>query len=256
MNWFGYDSAAERYAKGRPYFHPAVVRRVREVLGLTDLLDAALDVGCGTGLSSLALKDAARRVVGVDPSATMILHGARDPALGFAVAAGERLPFGAGRFDLVALSQAFHWLDRAAFFGEARRVLRPEGWLVVYDNFFAPGQPPERGDFSAWFGGAYVERYPSPPRGALSFGNAEELAAGGFRLQRAERHQGAVELTREGLVDYLVSQTNVIAAVEGGREPIERTRDWLRENTARFFGEAEKGEFRFAGPLWILRRTS
>lgn len=47
MNWFGYDSAAERYAKGRPYFHPAVVRRVREVLGLEGLLDAALTWDAG-----------------------------------------------------------------------------------------------------------------------------------------------------------------------------------------------------------------
>lgn len=213
-------------------------------------------MGCGTGLSSLALKEAARRVAGVDPSAPMILHGARDPAPGFAVAAGERLPFGAGRFDLVAVSQAFHWLDRAVFLAEARRVLRPGGWIVVYDNYFAPKQPPERGDFAAWFNGAYVERYPSPPRPASSFGDADELAAAGFRLERQEWHRGTVELTREGLVDYLVSQTNVIAAVEGGRESIEQPREWLRESTARFFNGAEQGEFRFGGPLWLLRRTT
>jgi len=55
MNFFGPESAAERYAKGRPFFHPLVARRISEVLGLGGPLararrgerDGALDGGDG-----------------------------------------------------------------------------------------------------------------------------------------------------------------------------------------------------------------
>jgi len=52
-NPFTRGADAERYAKARPFFHLGVLRRLAESLDLDGAL--GLDVGCGTGLSSLAL---------------------------------------------------------------------------------------------------------------------------------------------------------------------------------------------------------
>jgi hypothetical protein len=54
-------------------------------------------------------------------------------------------------------------------------------------------------------------------------------------------------------VDYLVAQSNVIAAVAGGREDIGSVRRWLLEGTASFFGGASSVSFTFGGPLAILQ---
>jgi hypothetical protein len=45
MNYFAYPTAAERYARSRPYFHPLVIDKIRTVLRLQTLLAQALDVG-------------------------------------------------------------------------------------------------------------------------------------------------------------------------------------------------------------------
>src|SRR5688500_2039719 len=94
MNYFAYASAAERYAHGRPYFHPAVIARVVARLGMRLRVPAALDVGCGTGQSTGALAPAAERIVGIDTSADMLAQACwRDaPGIAFVRAAAEVLP--------------------------------------------------------------------------------------------------------------------------------------------------------------------
>ena len=39
-------------------------------------------------------------------------------------------------FDLVTVSSASHWFDIDALLDEARRILKPNGWLVIYENNF------------------------------------------------------------------------------------------------------------------------
>jgi predicted TPR repeat methyltransferase len=73
-----------RYVNGPRYFHPAIIRRInpaiirriKERLSLSGPFERALDVGCGTGLSTIALKEIVSRVTGVDSSAAMICSGA------------------------------------------------------------------------------------------------------------------------------------------------------------------------------------
>ena len=252
MNFFGPESAAERYAKGRPFFHPLVARRVSEVLGLGVPLARALDVGCGTGLSTAALCELAERVVGVDASAAMIAHAPRRAGVAFVVADAERLPFGAGVFDLLTASQVLHWLEREKFFAEARRVLRAGGGLVVYDNYFTGG-PEGDAAFRRWHRESYLERYPSPPRAWVSL-SVEETAREGFRMLGHESLPNEIAFTVEGLADFLLTQSNVIAAVEGGREEACAARRWIEKTVKSLFGGAEEMQFLFHAPVWYLQR--
>lgn len=56
MNPFVHATAAQRYAKARPYYHPAVMECVMAYLKLGMPVERALDVACGTGQSCRALK--------------------------------------------------------------------------------------------------------------------------------------------------------------------------------------------------------
>ena len=254
MNYFAPKTAAERYAKGRPFFHPPLVARIGELLSPDTPFPRALDLGCGTGLSTLALKQLARDIVGVDVSIEMLSHAPKDAGVKFCLASAERLPFGEGAFDLMAACQSFHWLDRKKFFAEARRVVREGGWVVVYDNYFTArmeGEDP----FSDWHRGSYLQRFPTPPRGALSF-TPEEAAVEGFELRAEEGFENSYGFTKDELVDFLLTHSNVTAAVEGRGEDLGEVRRWLSEGVAPFFHGEGRERFLFEAPIWCLRRAT
>jgi ubiquinone/menaquinone biosynthesis C-methylase UbiE len=74
------------------------------------------------------------------------------------MAVAERLPLRARTFDVLTVSSGVHWFDQQQFFAEASRVLKPEGWLVVYDHIFEGGV--DQPDFNEWFETSYARRYP------------------------------------------------------------------------------------------------
>lgn len=98
-----------------------------------------LDAGCGDGAYALAAAGAGARVTGVDPSPAALGAARRRAAaggLGVVLVEGraDRLPFEAGRFDLVLAVTVLCFVpDAAAAVGELARVLRPGGLLVLGD---------------------------------------------------------------------------------------------------------------------------
>jgi SAM-dependent methyltransferase len=90
-----------------------------------------LEVGCGTGRLAEALAErAVAKIWAVDASAEMAAQ-ARRRGVTVRVAPAERLPFRDGWFDRAVLRMVVHLLDRPAAFAELRRVLRPDGRVVV-----------------------------------------------------------------------------------------------------------------------------
>lgn len=254
MNFFSSNSAAERYSKGRPYYHPIVIERIKKFLALDEPLPRVLDVGCGTGLSTVALKEIAREIVGVDASVEMVALAQKDARIEYFVANAERLPFADDEFELITISQAFHWLDHEKFLSEAARVLRADGWLVVYDNYFS-GQMEESADFQAWYLESYLKKYPPPPRTRPAF-TAEDSESAGFRLMGQEYYQNRINFSVESFVEYLVTQSNVIAQVEYGNEEISDVRRRLIESIKPFFGKQEEASFLFNAPIWYLQKQA
>ncbi len=94
-------------------------------------VQAALDVGTGTGAAAFAIAERfpAARVVGVDIATEMIEHArqkARDrPNVTFEVGDASWLPYDDASFDLVTVANMIPFFDQLA------RVVRPGGTLVV-----------------------------------------------------------------------------------------------------------------------------
>jgi SAM-dependent methyltransferase len=250
-NYFSHASAAERYAKFRPYFHPVVMERLLRFTGGARF-GGALDTACGTGQSTRALTDVAERVTGIDESAAMLALAPALPQVEYRQARAEALPFAADTFDLVSVGKAFHWFDQDGFMREARRVLRPRGWLHIYNNVFMGGMK-ENPDFKRWMEEAYLVRYATPPRARKKV-TADYARQFGFTLEGRENFFNDAVMTPEQLVGYFLSQSNVIAAVEEGGEALADAAAWLDAGVRPFFTGAA-GTMQFGSDVWYLQKA-
>jgi SAM-dependent methyltransferase len=103
-----------------------------------------LEVGCGTGVLTrmLARLPDVDRVIGVDP-APFLLEKARELTVdvsnvSFQEADGRSLPFADESFDVVVFDSTLsHIPGPEHALAEAYRVLRPMGWLAVFDGDYA-----------------------------------------------------------------------------------------------------------------------
>lgn len=111
-------------------------------------LDAALDLGCGTGLCAPFLRPLARRLVGVDLSEKM-LDKAREAGLYDELACADIVPWLAGQqagWDLVLAADVLVYFGALApLFARVAQALRPGGWFAFSVETLAPGQDKESG---------------------------------------------------------------------------------------------------------------
>jgi demethylmenaquinone methyltransferase/2-methoxy-6-polyprenyl-1,4-benzoquinol methylase len=95
--------------------------------------ERVLDLGAGTGTSSLPFAAAGATVVPCDFSLGMLREGKkRHPELPLTAGDATRLPFADGSFDAVTISFALRNVhDTDAALREMRRVAKPDGRLVI-----------------------------------------------------------------------------------------------------------------------------
>lgn len=135
-----YDSFAANYSADNEtnlfngyYERPAMIELAGDVNG-----HRVLDVGCGSGPLSAALRAKGAIVTGLDASPVMIELARQrlgeDAALQVADLS-RPLPFADGAFDDVVASLVLHYLqDWTAPLAELRRVLKPGGRLILSVN--------------------------------------------------------------------------------------------------------------------------
>jgi SAM-dependent methyltransferase len=222
-----FATGADRYADGRPYHHERTVRRA-----LASRPGSALDVACGTGLSTRALAALGIPVVGLDPVPAMVARARADTGLPYLVGAAEAVPVRSAAVDLVTVSSGVHWFDPDRFAAEAARVLRPGGTLLLYEH--AGADLPAEPAFRDWMRGTYSCRYPAPARGATA--DAFD-GRGRFRVEASDRWPDEVRFDRAGFAAYLLTQSNLL-----DEEP-EPVRAWLLDQLAPFFPVARTVTF-------------
>ncbi len=207
VNPFVGASVAARYAAARPALHERTLRAIAPRLPHAR---RALDMGCGTGMSTRAAGVVADHVIGVDTSADMLRQADRTPGTSYVLAAAERLPFADAVFDLVTIASAIHWFEPPAL-TECRRVLADDGHLLVYDIWF-PAEMTGEPDFGEQLAGILEHRYP-----AVVKNPRPDLASMGFELLWKDDLHFEVPMTHDALAECLMSHSERIAAVKEGR---------------------------------------
>lgn len=117
-----------------PLTPPDLELRMRFLLGVLRADDRVLDLGCGEGVFTAAIAQAGGAAVGVEVAEAAINRArTQHPELDFRlVSVDGPLPFEEGCFDLVWASEVIeHVADTARWLSEVRRVLVPDGRLLI-----------------------------------------------------------------------------------------------------------------------------
>ncbi len=140
-----------------------------------------LDLGGGTGATTVTFGTGARELVVLEPDARKVSRGrAAGAPVTFVPGVAEALPYGDGRFDRVVSLLSFHHFSHAdVALREVARVLGPGGRLVVYDF----DRSTLSGRWVAFFEG-HVARHPM--RFVTAADLERQVRAAGFRRTRRE----------------------------------------------------------------------
>ena len=127
---------AEQYARLRPDYPSKLYKQIWEYCGIQSgcRKSLAVDLACGTGISTMPLAEHFDRVIGIDLSQAQIDNAKKDlPNIQFRVGPGEDLSFLTNEsVDLITTANGLHWFNKDHVFAEIKRVLRPRGVFAAY----------------------------------------------------------------------------------------------------------------------------
>jgi len=253
MNYFEPKNAAERYSKGRPSFHSTTIAHIQKQLKLNTKFEKALDIACGTGLSTNALLEIATNVYGTDTSEEMLKWALSKEKIKYSIAPAEKQPFPDKEFNLITVCSGIHWFNIDNFLIEANRLLTQNGWLIIYDNFFI-SEMHEQENFGSWYPEIYLKKFPAPKRNNTFDWSYDHLISKNFILEKEEEFKNSVILTKEELILYFTTQSNITDAIEKKQTTYPEVENWLNDELAEFFQKEVKRTINFGNWVKYLRK--
>lgn len=129
-----YDHIGKSYNSTRSA-DPHLLDQVKILLGTPDGKQI-VEIGCGTGNYTIALKQDGYQIMGVDPSGYMLDMARRNSqAINWLQGSAESIPLETGVVDCVlAFLTVHHWENRQQGFKEIFRILAPGGKLVLFTS--------------------------------------------------------------------------------------------------------------------------
>ena len=124
-----FSSQADHYRVYRPGYPGALYSHIAQQAESHRL---AWDCATGNGQAAVMLTPFFDRVVASDASDAQIQQAIDNEHIEYRVMPAEHTDLADTSVDLISVAQALHWFDIAAFFREARRVLKPGGVLAVW----------------------------------------------------------------------------------------------------------------------------
>ncbi|TMM55993.1 class I SAM-dependent methyltransferase [Maribacter algarum] len=123
------DITAFHYASYRPPLHRNILTSCLNRKSFT----SGLDIGCGTGQSTIALADFCSTVVGIDPSTDMISNGITYPNVSYSLFNKSQIYFDANSFDIITLAGSLWYAKSQKLLDEIVRVGANNSSVLVYD---------------------------------------------------------------------------------------------------------------------------
>jgi len=129
-------------------------------------------------------------------------------------------------------------------------LVKEQGWVILYDNFITEHMR-KNVAYTQWYQEQFLSRYPKPPRDETPL-SASECEEYGFRFNQ-EEYTNELTWSREEYIEYMLTQSNVIVAVDMGNETLSEARNWMHTTLTPIIPDREKGTFLFGGYIWYMQ---
>ncbi len=137
MNTNKFDSKGNVYSKARPNYPDALFSYLLAER-VIDKDTIAADIGSGTGIFTIALSKFVNSVFAVEPNEDMRIKAEEKykaiTNISSINATAENTLLSDSSIDLITVAQAFHWFDRGLFKKECKRILKPNGKVILVWN--------------------------------------------------------------------------------------------------------------------------
>jgi ubiquinone/menaquinone biosynthesis C-methylase UbiE len=126
-----YDNiTAIHYAAYRPSLHAKILKALFDS---SEKFELGLDVGCGTGQSSIALANYCTSIIGVDPSNEMLEKSLQHPKTTYQLINSNTLHFASDVFDVITFAGSLYYAKSQITLDEIVRVAKKNCKIIVYD---------------------------------------------------------------------------------------------------------------------------
>lgn len=250
---FDYKRIAEGYAKDRPYLHGQVIDRLKRDLQISGNFANGLDVGCGAGLSTKALRSICDQVTGTDISDEMVAAAKAlytDPSYTFWQSSAEEIKGPENNFDIVTAAGMINWVDEKKFLANLRSLMKDKGFLAIYD-FWITDQMKGNTFYTDWWHNCYLKEFPKPPR-KENIWTQEMTEPHGFEMKGQTDFYLSYEFDKEAFIRFMMLQSNVNVQISEKGRSVDEIRSWFDRTLKEIFAE-EKKELVFEGYLWYLQ---
>lgn len=127
----GFSDGASTYASSRRTFPSEAMPAILDAVSMFEN-PFVLDLGAGTGRFTEVLWRHCKAIVAVEPLEKMrAVFAQRLPSIGLHTGSASAIPLPTSSFDIVTCVDAFHWFADPVSLAEIRRVLRPNGKLLL-----------------------------------------------------------------------------------------------------------------------------
>ena len=132
-----FSSRVDHYVRYRPGYPTDILGLLKSECDLTP--DSVIaDIAFGTGIFTRLLVENGNRVFGVEPNAGMRQAGEQFlqhyPTFTSVEGTAEATTLPEHCVDIITAAQAGHWFDPEKAVREFKRILKPDGWLVLLWN--------------------------------------------------------------------------------------------------------------------------
>ncbi len=249
---FDYQRIAQGYAMDRPFLHKQVMELLRKDLPGEGNFQNGLDIGCGAGLSTKALKLLCDKVTGVDISGEMIIAARtlyQEPAYTFFQSSAEEIKAPPHSFDIVTAAGVVNWVDEKSFLTNLWPIMTKEGILVVYD-FWITDRMKGNEAYTGWWHDRYLKEFPKPPRKEIIW-TQEMVGPCGFIMDKQAAYTLEYGFDKEAFIKFMMTQSNVNAQIDEGGKTAGEAACWFEDTLGEVFSK-EKETLIFEGWYWKL----
>ena len=139
MNFEQWSVVSKNYHNIRPTPPEVIIKII--LSWLSNPPGTIVDIGCGTGLSTMIWKNIVPNIIGVEPNTEMRAKAESHPdsqGITFVNGLSDETGLPDNIADIVTVAQAFHWMDIDSSMQEFYRIMRPNGVLAIYDFALPP----------------------------------------------------------------------------------------------------------------------